>query len=125
MNGRGMGWRGRRGVGSRRTKRKDDGCSVAPALPSVLRKLQVPSQGRGKDGGCRGTSQGYQDERWRRDRKERKKSALVVKRKQQRETEEGGVGDGQRNADSAEWDADGSKTPSLRFFLFPPHVWFY
>lgn len=53
-------------------------------------------------------------------RGEGKKSALVVKRKQQRETEEGGVGDGQRNADSAERDADGSKTPSLRFFLPPP-----
>lgn len=62
--------------GRRRTKRMDDGCSVAPALPSVHRKLQVPSQGRGKDGGCRGTSQGSQDERWRRDGEEREKKVL-------------------------------------------------
>lgn len=60
------------------------------------------------------------------------KSALVVKRKQLRETggdgrEWGGGGwggDGQRKADSAEWDADGSKTPSLRFFFFFTPVWF-
>ena len=52
-------------------------------------------------------------------RKRERKSALVVKRKQLRETEKGGGGgEGQRNADSAEWDADGSKTPSLRFFPF-------
>lgn len=51
------------------------------------------------EGGCRArraTRGGNQDERWRRDKKKECKSALVVKRKQLRETEEGGGEGGKR-----------------------------
>lgn len=43
----------------------------------------------GQRRGCRDRSPGYQDEKWRRDKKERL-SALDVKRKQLRDTEKGG-----------------------------------
>lgn len=71
-----------------------------------------------------GGVRGYQDKRCRRDNKEGE-NALVVKRKQLRETEEERGGDEQREADSADWNADGSKTPSLRFpppLLPPPPI---
>lgn len=105
------------------TTRMYDGCSLAPALPSIHRGFQSLCRAEERmEGGCRDTSPGYQDEKWRRDKKERL-SASDVKRKQLRDTEKGG---GQWWAEESWlcrmgrwWEQD----PVSQVFLPPAPIW--
>lgn len=62
---------------------------------------------------------GNEDERWGGLQRGEEKCFGCKQKATERHREGRGGGDGQRKADSAEWGADGSKTPSLS-----PPVWF-